>query len=381
MRLWKPEQLAEFEADAATERQLHPKPASASAKSVTYKFSTSSFLRNSYRNPWGFIRSSRMLEDLDALAAMIAVDHCTTTSAGGELFWPVMVTASVDRITIAENAALDRDMTLRGSVKWTGGSSLQIAMRCDFARFTFVTRSRGSGRSTPVPQLVLESPVQEQEFRRVQHVMDRRRLQRTAGAGGAAAEAGEAFVRAQALLAEGELLRAMPCRAGSDAVLIRDTALSSVILCMPQERNTADRIFGGFLMSRALELAFTAAYNAFGTVPATSLVDEVEFGRPVDVGDILKLNACILSTRCYDDGRAPRASVEVLAHVLRPTEPSTRLSNRFDFTFSFPALVGARADGGGSEEAPRVKRVLPSDMNEALRVAQVSFISPLTVMS
>eukprot|EP00611_Tribonema_gayanum_P027128 TRINITY_DN6617_c0_g1_i2.p1 TRINITY_DN6617_c0_g1~~TRINITY_DN6617_c0_g1_i2.p1 ORF type:complete len:403 (+),score=129.68 TRINITY_DN6617_c0_g1_i2:113-1210(+) len=303
MRLWKPEQLAEFEADAATERQLHPKPASASAKSVTYKFSTSSFLRNSYRNPWGFIRSSRMLEDLDALAAMIAVDHCTTTSAGGELFWPVMVTASVDRITIAENAALDRDMTLRGSVKWTGGSSLQIAMRCDFvpqqsndardrdpdagddlqdstggvgggaatcdaavhrapatsasaasaaaeagapppwleARFTFVTRSRGSGRSTPVPQLVLESPVQEQEFRRVQHVMDRRRLQRTAGAGGAAAEAGEAFVRAQALLAEGELLRAMPCRAGSDAVLIRDTALSSVILCMPQERNTADR--------------------------------------------------------------------------------------------------------------------------------------------
>jgi acyl-coenzyme A thioesterase 9 len=201
---------------------------------------------------------------------MIAVAHCTTKDE----FWPVMVTASVDRISIAEDALFDRDITLCGSIVWTGRSSLQIAMRCDIApmcngdnranncdagrqpmaadggpgllpawleaRFTFVARSRGTGVSTPVPQLVVESVVQEQEFQRVQRVMDRKHLLRKSGPV-SEAQQGPGQAQAKVLLAEGELLRAMPCRAGAEAVLIRDTAMSSMILCMPQERNTANR--------------------------------------------------------------------------------------------------------------------------------------------
>jgi hypothetical protein len=35
---------------------------------VTYNFDTDEFLRDSYANPWGFMRKGKLLEDMDALA-------------------------------------------------------------------------------------------------------------------------------------------------------------------------------------------------------------------------------------------------------------------------------------------------------------------------
>lgn len=53
---------------------------------------------------------------------------------------------------------------------------------------------------------------------------------------------------------------------------------SSTLICMPQHRNTANRIFGGFLMHRAYEVAFCAAFTFGGSRPRFSEIDEV-FGR------------------------------------------------------------------------------------------------------
>lgn len=44
---------------------------------------------------------------------------------------------------------------------------------------------------------------------------------------------------------------------------------------MPQHRNTANRIFGGFLMHRAYEVAFCAAFMFGGSRPRFSEIDEV----------------------------------------------------------------------------------------------------------
>lgn len=52
-------------------------------------------------------------------------------------------------------------------------------------------------------------------------------------------------------------------------------ATSSTLICMPQHRNTANRIFGGFLMHRAYEVAFCAAFMFGGSRPRFSEIDEV----------------------------------------------------------------------------------------------------------
>jgi len=56
----------------------------------------------------------------------------------------------------------------------------------------------------------------------------------------------------------------------------------------------AGRIFGGFLMRRAFELAFATCYSFAGSRPAFLLVEEISFKKPVDVGDLLRLKSSVL---------------------------------------------------------------------------------------
>jgi acyl-coenzyme A thioesterase 9 len=53
--------------------------------------------------------------------------------------------------------------------------------------------------------------------------------------------------------------------------------LSNTFVCQPQQRNMHGRIFGGFLMRRAFELAFATTYLFAGSRPSFVRVDEVTF--------------------------------------------------------------------------------------------------------
>ncbi|CAM9608254.1 unnamed protein product, partial [Phaeothamnion confervicola] len=129
---------------------------------------------------------------------------------------------------------------------------------------------------------------------------------------------------------------------------------------MPQQRNTANRIFGGYLVKTAFELGFAAAYTFGGSRPQFQEVDDVSFLQPVDVGNLVRFDACILYTTPAIDDNLPKAHVEVLARVIRPESIEAKLSNRFNFTFAFPAL----ATGGRQA----LRRVLPATAEEARRV-------------
>ena len=79
----------------------------------------------------------------------------------------------------------------------------------------------------------------------------------------------------------------MPALADPDVVLIRHTKLENAIICQPQQRNMHGRIFGGFLMRRAFELAFSTCYVFGGGRPLFLEVDHVDFRKPVrDATDI-----------------------------------------------------------------------------------------------
>jgi hypothetical protein len=106
---------------------------------------------------------------------------------------------------------------------------------------------------------------------------------------------------------------ALALSAPSAAALAERTSLSNTFVCQPQQRNMHGRIFGGFLMRRAFELAFATTYLFAGSRPGLVRVDEVTF-------------RCAVNMRPHD--RACRArlashtSVHVRACLRTPQVPS-----------------------------------------------------------
>lgn len=67
--------------------------------------------------------------------------------------------------------------------------------------------------------------------------------------------------------------------AAGDALLMDSTRLSNTLTCQPQQRNMHGRVFGGFLMRRAYELAFATVHTFAGSRPRFLQVDRVRI-RP-----------------------------------------------------------------------------------------------------
>jgi hypothetical protein len=94
---------------------------------------------------------------------------------------------------------------------------------------------------------------------------------------------------------QGRVFSEMPALADRNSILIRDTRLENTIICHPQQRNIHGRIFGGFLMRRAFELAFSTCYVFGGITPLFLEVDHVDFRRPVGT---YCLYAHVMGSRC-----------------------------------------------------------------------------------
>jgi acyl-coenzyme A thioesterase 9 len=345
------------------------KPASASHTVVHYDFEKNPMLGEHYRNPYGSVRIGRVLEDLDALAGTIAFKH-TKPRAPKRL---MLVTASVDRITLLHNAGTESDMMLSGSVAWVGRSSMVIRMLAHShsvragrspwleADFTFVARDPATLKSVQINPLELSTDEARAVFASIGEQVEADRISRAAPpcVDANSAAAAQLVARASAALL-------MPALADPGAVLMSQTRQGNVFVCQPQHRNTADRIFGGLLMRRAYELAFATAFLFGGSRPQFIEVDRVRFVAPVEVGDLLKLEATVLYTTPKRVSREsarlttvepPEIHVEVVAHVTRPDARSVSVVNTFLLTFALP-------------EAETVKTVLPSSVEEAQRMLQ-----------
>mmetsp|Transcript_38866 Transcript_38866/g.100826 ORF Transcript_38866/g.100826 Transcript_38866/m.100826 type:complete len:175 (+) Transcript_38866:22-546(+) len=154
----------------------------------------------------------------------------------------------------------------------------------------------------------------------------------------------------------------MPTLVPAGWVWAADTAHENILMCQPQQRNMAGRIFGGFLMRRAFELAFATCYSFAGSRPAFLLVDDITFQRPVDVGDLLRLKSVVRHVEHkYNPGPpwlgAPHSHavihVAVTALVVRPEQPSSHVTNTFQFRFAV------------DNSAKPLKTVLPATQDEA----------------
>ncbi|KAK3011196.1 hypothetical protein RJ639_011558 [Escallonia herrerae] len=363
------ERMSSVRSDAPSKSELMTRTPSQSRTSILYKFSSDYILREQYRNPWNEIRMGKLLEDLDALAGTISLKHCSNDDSTTRPL--LLVTASVDKMVLKKTISVDTDLKIVGAVTWVGRSSLEIQLEvteakqetCDHsdpvalvANFTFVARDSATGKSAPVNQISPETDVERLLWEEAEERNKVRKMKK----GKQKATEGE-MDRVNELLSEGRIFCDMPALADRDSILIRDTCLQNSLMCQPQQRNIHGRIFGGFLMRRAFELAFATAYAFAGSAPSFLEVDHVDFLKPVDVGNFLRLKSCVLYTELENPSQ-PLINVEVVAHVTRPELRSSEVSNKFYFTFS----VRSEAMMNGL----KIRNVVPATEEEARRVIE-----------
>ena len=337
---------------------------------IMYEFSKDQHLLETYRNPYGEMRFGKILEDLDALAGNIAFNHVEGN--------PLIVTAGVDRIRLRRRPDINENQYLSGKVTWVGSSSMEIRMKISAnedgsnewaeAYFTFVTLHPTTKKAIKISPLIPET-----DEERVNFELGAVKAQAKRAARKNKIEIGRPLsneslkidARAAQLLEQAGPLLKMPSLADPNTILMDETAQGNAMVAQPQARNLHDRIFGGFLMRRAFELAFATAYLFGGDKPRFLEVDDISFDKPVDVGDLLVFKSRVLYTM-PDGGNLghyvdkheglPLVNVEVEVWVTCPEQKKAEVSNHLYFTFALP----------GSKTC---KLVLPANIDQARRQA------------
>ena len=387
---------------------LIPKAPSESYIEIDYNFTTDYFLKQAYTNAWGSFRKGKLLEDMDALAGNIAQIHCHVDGYA----LPLLVTASCDKISMKYDYSTDNhvsmmdvgnftthstryhrdkevynlnhvDMKLSGQVIYTGKSSLQILLGIRkkdnisgnnqnwmTALFTFVARDPMTNKAIPINPLDLsslsekENKLYRQAVESVSVTKERSRQKKMAQKDLEKLTETEKqmFLRQQqrrnfmiaSLMNASKPLLEMPCLADSMCILLDKTKIVHNHIMEPQQRNMLDRIFGGYLMRKSFEIAFTCAYLFGGSQPEFVSLNHVDFILPVDVGDLVRLESSVLYTT-VNSHAPPMLHIQVVASICKPEVQTSKVSNVFDYTFQLP-------------ETLTCKKVLPSNYSDAARI-------------
>ncbi|KAG9454553.1 hypothetical protein H6P81_007457 [Aristolochia fimbriata] len=241
-----------------TQTRLINKSAAQSRISILYNFFSDYLLREQYRDARGEVKIGNLLEDLDMLAATVAIKHCSVEDSGTRS--PFLVTASMENMELKKPITVASDMKIAGSISWVGRSSLEVQVEvtqleesaeqsCQSSdlvaltgRFIFAARDSKTGNVAPVNGLTAvterEKLLVEEGNARDKARKEKREAQRR--------NSGKAeLYRHQGMFAD-------------------NMYLENSFVCQPQHRNFYGRVFGGFLMHRAFELAFATAYNFAG---------------------------------------------------------------------------------------------------------------------
>ena len=313
-------------------------------------------VRDQYLNFRGGLRFGKLLEDIDAFAGNIAFMHCNDGDPTTKV--PVLVTACLDRLDINFPVTLNlrNDYLLEGRVNWTSKSSVQI----DISLFPKTESGRGDQNQLTASMVFVH--VQNSKAAAVNQVTPGNAAEQRLFAAGEAANARRKLERVTSLKNkaptsdESEKLHlAMISGFGESAIKLSATRMEAVELMQPQERNRAGKIFGGFLMHEAYELAYATAASyaamsngAGGVVgaPTVMALDDVTFTKPVSIGDVVIFSAKVSYTGSnevllqhqgqstdYPASISAVFQVVVTTHILDLKTGNRSLANEFQFTF------------------------------------------------
>ncbi|XP_038066787.1 acyl-coenzyme A thioesterase 9, mitochondrial-like [Patiria miniata] len=293
-----------------------------------------------YLNFFKTVRIGKIMEDLDTFAVWISYQHNRDyTEANSTPL--VIVTALVDRIDLHEvEIQYDKDIKMCGNVTWAGKTSMEVTMRLHQkqddvnwkkligARFLMVARDPDNKRAAYVHPLRAETPEEESIIARGQQNKELRLEQSEQSLLKSAPTAEEReiihklFVETLDQRSASFSTRVKP----ANAVWMGDSKLKNLIVCFPEQRNLYNKIFGGFLMRQALELAYANAAVYCQRRPMFKSVDSIQFRKPVEVGDLLYLASQVAYTE------SNYMQLRVHAEVVDPRTGDRDTTNVFHFT-------------------------------------------------
>lgn len=288
----------------------------------------------------GGIRIGRILEDIDSLAGMIAIKHSYTTCFDTTILQ--CVTASLDKIELLQEFSEFNNYRLSGYVSFTGNSSMEVSISCHkipqnlriesfreenmetlvmTARFIMVCLNKNSLEKIIVPKLLIGTKGEEMIEKRGAENKSRREYQK------------EISIFKQApTVKELQKVHQFFLNSTPDgnvkSFTMKSTMKESIIVTHPQDKNVYNKIFGGYLMRIAYELAYATCILAckVDTCQFKS-IDDISFKRPVNIGSVLILKSRIIFTK------SNLVQVHVENQVVDPKNQSLTSTNDFYFTF------------------------------------------------
>lgn len=299
-------------------------------------------MREKYMTFHKTVRVGRLLEDLDIFAVTLCYKHILNPKQTPGITSPYsIVTALVDQIDISPTQLRhNADIRLRGHVTWVGKSSMEATMEVDQqdeskvwqtvtkARFVMVSRDPSNKGAAFVNLLVPETDEEKALFQKGEENKDRRmRMQSQSLIRQAPSEQERLVIHEQFLRTVDWKSLSFKSRIKPDnSVWMEDAKLKNMIICQPENRNRFNKIFGGFLMRLAVELAWANSYVYCKSLPVLVHVDDILFRKPVEIGSLLYFSSQVV----YTQGQF--VMVRVSAEVVQAETGSHDLTNVFHFT-------------------------------------------------
>lgn len=220
------------------------------------------------------VRMGKVLEDLDLLAGAIAMEYAQGPA----------VTAALARLDLIYPIDVLSDLVLKADLNAVGKSSLELGARLESgghyvasAYFTFVALTEDL---TKIKSLPPYEPQTETEIRRRDEALARKKdyLQSQS----------QPLTEANPLGAEQLLtvLRSTEARPMSSGYNLEEM--------QPQNTNILGKVFGGYLMRTAYELAHATVREYSGGIrPILASIDRINFLQPVKIGSLMRFHRTI----------------------------------------------------------------------------------------
>lgn len=325
---------------------------------------SSSTMQKRHTSGQGFVRFGRILEDMDEFAVWLSYRYVQYPGLSFGVPMPVnMVTALVDSIH-SEDMEIrpQHDLKLCGHISWVGRTSMEVTMELLqilvpqqparhllTAKFVMVAMEANASKTVPVNKLVPKNEEEQAIFDEGAASVARRKKFQESGILKQPPTQEERDLLHKLFLEDFDpetyILKSDECPAG--AIWMQDAKLTNVVICQPEFENLYNKVFGGFLMRNAFELAWATTYILSGRRPKTYHTDDIWFRRPVELGSLLHYESQVVYTQDHF------VQVNVNATVIKPDVGTKEITNVFHFTFSLD----------GDHPAPRViPRSYPESM-------------------
>jgi acyl-coenzyme A thioesterase 9 len=331
-----------------TIEQLTSRPLADSWVEIILPFHDHEDLRDSLARADGkSVRYGNLFELLDALAADVSRRHCVGS--------PVIVTASVDGVRAFKDIDIKYDLKLQGYLSYVGKSSMEVnidiitsypngeEILVGHTLFIMVARSRETEKAAEVPALAFDDENDQMRYELgKQRALYRRQraLESLTLTPPKPDEIGlihKLYLESKKLSFDTTAVITYPDIITQNVNIdiksnesnkndesnkspnpstktyrwMRDTCYRNALFMHAQDRNMHGKIFGGFLMKTAFELAYVSAVSYYGhNYPFFVAVDDIQFVKSVAVGSIMELH----STVVYNEDR--QIVIKVVAHMV-----------------------------------------------------------------